>query len=55
MERLDGSGAEHVGGVEGELEEGVFGAAFDAGPHSAAMFCRVGAGAGDVEESHVEG
>ena len=36
MEGLDESGAEHVGGSEGEFEEIVFGFAFDAGPHAAA-------------------
>jgi hypothetical protein len=53
VERLDGSRAEHVGGFEGELEEIVFGFAFDAGPHGAAAFGRVGASSGDVEEGHL--
>ena len=53
MHWLNGSRAEHVGGVEGELEDVVFGFAFDASPHGAAALGRVGAGSGDVKEGHV--
>ena len=52
VEGLDESGAEHVGGFKGKGEEGVFGFALDAGPHDAAFFGAVGAGAGDVDEGH---
>ena len=52
MPGLDEAGAEHVGGFEGEVEEGVFGLAFDAGPHDAAGFGAVGACSGDVDEGH---
>jgi hypothetical protein len=53
VQRLDKSGAKHIGGAEGEFEDVVFGPAFDPSPHDAAAFGRVGAGAGDVDEGHL--
>jgi len=50
---LHEAGAEVVGCVEGQAGECVFGAAFDASPHGAALFGAVGAGAGDVDEGHL--
>lgn len=50
---MDESRTKHVSGPERKFEEVVFGFAFDAGPHDAAAFGRVGAGAGDVNERHV--
>src|SRR6267378_3862177 len=52
MQWLDSGWAEHVGRFEGEAWEGVFGLAFDAGPHGAALFRAVGSGAGNVDEGH---
>jgi hypothetical protein len=52
MKRLNEAGAEHVSCAEEKFEEIVFGLAFDAGPHDAAVFGGVSASAGDVEEGH---
>ena len=49
----DGSDAKHVGGFEGQTEDGVFGLTFDAGPHGAAFFGAVRAGTRDVDKSHL--
>jgi len=43
-------GAEHVGPVEAEGENVIFGTAFDSCPHRAAPLGRVGSGSGDVAE-----
>ena len=52
VKRLDEAGAEHVSRLEGQAEQVVFGAAFDACPHEAALFGGIGASAGDVNEGH---
>ena len=52
MQRLDGGGTKHIGGLERQLEQIVFGLALDPRPHQRALFRRVATSPGDIDEHH---